>query len=165
MDMAQTPLPPPNPSGRVGSRSADEQALLQARLARLAARSAAHPSKTGGSPTGGSSPRPAPGRRHPAAQARMAAVGLSVATTAGLVALFAFGKTAGAGSDAAGSGAIVRTSGTSGSTGTVAPTTTATTTPASTATAAPATTAAGSAAQVTNPPTTAATTTNTPVTE
>src|SRR5690349_16604171 len=115
MDMAQTPLPPPDPSGRVGSRSADEQALLQARLARLAARSAAHASKTGGAPTAGSASRPAPGKRHPAKQARMAAVGLSVATTAGLVALFASGRTAGAGSDAAGSAAIVRTSSASAS--------------------------------------------------
>jgi len=88
----------------------------------------------------------------------MAAVGLSVASTAGLVALFATGRTAGAGSETSGSAAIVRTSSASAAAGTVAPATSA----APSTTAAQATSAQATNAPATTTPATAAPTTAAP---
>jgi uncharacterized protein with FMN-binding domain len=89
----------------------------------------------------------------------MAAVGLSVASTAGLVALFASGKTAGAGSESAGSAAIIRTNAAAAPAGTAAPTTSA----APATTAAQATNTQGASPRATTVPATAAPTTAAPV--
>jgi hypothetical protein len=112
--MAASPLRPPDPRRRVDAvPSAAERAELDARLARLAMRRTANASATRATShhdLAARSTRPRPGRRHPAARARLAAVGLSLASTAGLVTLFAASRSAGAGSGSA--GAIVRSTAT-----------------------------------------------------
>lgn len=82
-DASKTPLPlpppPPPPAGSAWSR--EQQAATQARLDRLAQRRASA-AETPTRPAGRS------GRRHPAASARLAALGLSLASTTGLTAYF-----------------------------------------------------------------------------
>jgi uncharacterized protein with FMN-binding domain len=164
--MAEEPLLPPDPSGRVDQPKSAERALLEERLARLTARRAASAPRAGATSNtapAGRQMRSGGGRRHPAARARVAALGLSVLSTGGLVALFATGKSAGA-TGTASAASIVRSGAVStGQVQTQSSSTAATQSAPATTQSPPATTATQSAPATTAttaaPTTTAATST------